>query len=36
VPAGLTGGQYRLWIEFSGSDSDLSNNVAQIGLVTVP
>jgi hypothetical protein len=36
VPAGLTPGQYRLWIEFSGSDSDLSNNVAQIGLITVP
>jgi hypothetical protein len=36
VPAGLTSGQYRLWIEFSGSDNDLSNNVAQIGLITVP
>ena len=36
VPPGLAGGQYRLWIEFSGSDNDLSNNVAQIGLITVP
>jgi hypothetical protein len=36
VPAGLPPGQYRLWIELSGSDSDLSNNVAQIGLITVP
>jgi hypothetical protein len=36
LPAGLASTQYRLWIEFSGSDSDLSNNVAPIGLITVP
>ena len=35
LPAGLASGQYRLWIEFSGVDSDLSNNVAFIGLITV-
>lgn len=36
VPAGLASGQYRLWIELSGFDNDLSNNVAPIGLITVP
>ena len=36
LPAGLASGQYRLWIDFSGVDSDLSTNVAFIGLITVP